>query len=479
MTDLTWGLREFSSPPEPINTDITPDLTATESEGVNHPSYSDVTGRPSRPTTTLALPTPLPQRPPRQTKNNLRNIKRTSNNPATENPPAQPLTKKTPTILKPIKGGQQPANSKSSRPTDDPTAWVTVQSRKKRSTGRKIISDAELMNTRVTDDIKNLIKTLPNRVVSSPDETEPIDTYVSPNIHRSVLFKGNELDDAPARLPNSTATVWKQAKTCMMTAMRADVRADWLQSLNEAAIITHWAAGKADLPQYVAEDDLLQKIVEVRRNAAVEVQRLTANYLQTKAEGERKQGHTLLATTDQLSADDPEAFENAISVTCGMVDRAKALLIKDLSAKREILHSTQLTLTQWAYIARAPNSTQVGQNPLAPRNTNMDRNGRQMRNAPKRQRNNFGLFHATDTRQTDSRQGGNSNQIFGGARPRREQRSRSREGRRPRPVYGAPGPYNSNRQRRMDSPQYRPTPQNTSNLMERELALVRAFRRPE
>ena len=160
------------------------------------------------------------------------------------------------------------------------------------------------MNTRVTDDIKNLIKTLPNRVVSSPDETEPIDTYVSPNIHRSVLFKGNELDDAPARLPNLTATVWKQAKTCMMTAMRADVRADWLQSLNEAAIITHWAAGKADLPQYVAEDDLLQKIVEVRRNAAVEVQRLTANYLQTKAEGERKQGHTLLATTDQLSADD-------------------------------------------------------------------------------------------------------------------------------------------------------------------------------
>ena len=162
-----------------------------------------------------------------------------------------------------------------------------------------------------------------------------------------------------------------------------------------------------------------------------------------------------------------------------MVDRAKALLIKDLSAKREILRSTQLTLTQWAYITRAPNSTQVGQNPLAPRNTNTDRNGRQMRNAPKRQRNNFGLFHATDTRQTDSRQGGNSNQIFGGARPRREQRSRSREGRRPRPVYGAPGPYNSNRQRRMDSPQYRPTPQNTSNLTERELALVRAFRRPE
>ena len=281
------------------------------------------------------------------------------------------------------------------------------------------------MNTRVTDDIKNLIKTLPNRVVSSPDETEPIDTYVSPNIHRSVLFKGNELDDAPARLPNSTATVWKQAKTCMMMAMRADVHADWLQSLNEAAIITPWAAGKADLPQYVAEHNLLQKIVEVRRNAAAEVQRLTANYLQTKAEGERKQGHTLLATTDHLSADDPEAFENTISVTCGMVGRAKALLIKDLSAKREILRSTQLTLTQWAYIARAPNSTQVGQNPLAPRNTNTDRNGR---NAPKRQRNNFGLFHATDTRQADSRQGGNSNQNFGGARPRREQCSRSREG---------------------------------------------------
>ena len=114
----------------------------------------------------------------------------------------------------------------------------------------------------------------------------------------------------------------------------------------------------------------------------------------------------MLATTDQLSADDPEAFENAISITCGMVGRAKALLIKDLSAKRETLRSNPLTLTQWAYIARAPNSMQVGQNPLAPCNTNTDRNGGQMRNAPKRQRNNFGLFHANDTRQADSRQGG-------------------------------------------------------------------------
>ena len=150
------------------------------------------------------------------------------------------------------------------------------------------------------------------------------------------------------------------------------------------------------------------------------------------------------------------------------------------------MRSTQLTPTQWAYIAPAPNSRHAGQNPLAPRsltlaprNTNTDRNGRQMRNAPKRQRNNFGLFHAADTRHANSRQGGNSNQNFGGARPSREEGSRSREGRCPRPDYGAPGPYNSNRQRRRDSPQYRLTPQNTSNLTEREWALVRAFRRPK
>ena len=123
------------------------------------------------------------------------------------------------------------------------------------------------MNTQITTDINELIKTLPKRVVSIPDEIEPIDTKVSPNIFRFVRFKGTDLDNVPDRLPDAITTIRKQAKTCIMAAMRAEVRADWLQSLNGTNLITSWAAGKADLPQYAGrsrENGLAEQIGEVR-----------------------------------------------------------------------------------------------------------------------------------------------------------------------------------------------------------------------
>ena len=110
---------------------------------------------------------------------------------------------------------------------------------------------------------------------------ESLDRHV-PQIINCNVSPQQEQDST--QLPPSARTIWKQARNAAIEAAKMSERTEWFKEAIARGLLEPWAAGLEKVPQFAQKRELMDKIQNIRRRAALDVMRATERFLRQEHE---------------------------------------------------------------------------------------------------------------------------------------------------------------------------------------------------
>lgn len=178
---------------------------------------------------------------------------------------------------------------------------------------------------------------------------EPLKIQVNTHSNRRLFSPPQEDDQESLTTTNSVDALLDQVKTLMTDAARYEVRATHLEQLVERDILTPWATTVRPYPPYIQNNvRLLNKIRDVRIEAARRIQELAHADFDRQATRLQTEGQTLISTIDGLMKGKAAAQINArLEHVAALVGKTKAELTTQLYERRNFLAIRQPTPKDW------------------------------------------------------------------------------------------------------------------------------------